>query len=62
MQEEVQGMVVELQMMQIDFKALVTDKKIEEANKLQEELITKHAAYKMKDALFKTAVAEYQEK
>lgn len=35
---------------------------MEEAQKLQEELKTKHAAYTAKDSEFKKAVAEYQEK
>lgn len=62
MQEEVGGMVAELQKMQGDVQALAAEKKMEEAQKVQEELKTKHAAYTAKDSEFKTAVAEYQEK
>ena len=62
MQEEIAPMIQELQEIQGKVQALAAEKKMEEAQKLQEELKTKHAVYAEKDKVFKTKVAEYTER
>ena len=54
-------MVKELQEMQGKVQALAAEKKMEEAKKMQEDLVAKHAVYTAKDAEFKTKVAELTE-